>query len=80
MLSATPDKLYYFQNGVTTATKEGSPMNKFTKSPFLIGYCANAGAVGQRECAFSSIGKGFTEAQAATLSKIVSNFQSKLSR
>jgi len=80
MLSATPTKTYYFINGVISTSKDGAPINKFTNTPFLIGYCANADAVGQRECAFSSIGKGFTEAEAATLSRIVSNYQSKLSR
>jgi hypothetical protein len=80
MLSSTPTKSLYFQNGVVTKSREESPANRYTGSPMLIGKCLNSAAAGQRECAFSSIGKGFTEAEGATLYHIVSKFQNTLKR
>ena len=80
MLSSTATKSLYFHNGVVTISKEESPVNKYTKFPMLIGACLNASSVGQRECAFSSIGKGFNEAEAATLYNIVAKFQNTLKR
>jgi hypothetical protein len=80
VLSSTANKLFLSANGITTNFKDTTPTNKYTGYPMLIGWCQNAEAVGKRECAFSSIGKGLTEREAATLYNIVAKYQEGLKR
>jgi hypothetical protein len=80
MFSSTPSKVSSFENGILKYETDTVPVNKFTNYPMLIGWCQNAEAVGKRECAFSSIGKGLSEAEALTFYNIVNKFQNALKR
>jgi len=80
MFSATTTNVTWFENGVQKLEKGSVPVNKFTAAPILIGWCQNADAGGQRECAFSTIGKGFSATEALTLNNIVTNFEAALKR
>ena len=80
MFSAIGDKVFWFENGIATKQKDSSAVDEFTNFPMLIGWCQNATAGGQRECGFSTIGKGLTEAEALTFYNIVAKYQNELKR
>ena len=80
MLSATSSDVVWYENGIHTFSKNAAPAEGFTNSPVLIGWAAGAASGGMRECAFATIGKGLTDAEALTFSTIVRNFITKTNK
>ena len=80
MLSASSTDVKRFRNGVMTNSAGASPSIGFTGMPILIGSVSDAPAVGARECALATIGKGFSDAEALTFYNIVRSFEDRLKR
>ncbi len=80
MLSATADNVTWYENGNKKFSSDKSPVMDFTGYPVLLGWVENASAGGKRECAFATIGKGLSNAQASAFYNIVKNFETALGR
>lgn len=80
MLTATSGNIIWYENGIQKFQKNDAPVNDYTGYSFLIGNCRNAAAVGQRECAFASIGKGLTDSESKIFSNIIASYQLRLNR
>ena len=80
MFSATANDVIWYENGIPKFYLHDAPVNVYTKSPYLIGFCKSVESGGHRECAFATIGKGLSDAEALTFSNIVHEFNNRLSR
>lgn len=80
ILSSTSNDVKRYENGIVSDSKGAAPTPGYTNYPILLGAVKSAPAVGQRECAFASIGKGLSDAQALTFYNVVMKFIKRLSR
>lgn len=79
MLSSTDSNVVRYRNGVVSGQAGNGPDQIFTNLTIWIG-TTRGGRNGQKECAFASIGKGFTDSEASTFYNIVQAFETKLNR
>ena len=79
MLSSTDSNVVRYRNGVVSGQSGNGPDQVYTNLPIWIGI-TRGGRNGQKECSFASIGKGFTDSEAATFYNIVQAFETKLNR
>lgn len=79
MLSSTDSNVVRYRNGVIAGKSGNGPDQVFTDLSIWLG-TTRGGSGGQKECAFATIGKGFTDAEALTFYNIVQTFETKLNR
>ncbi len=79
MLSATDSNVVRYRNGEISGQSGNAPRQAFTNLTIWIGG-SRQGHKGQKECALATIGKGLTNAEAATFYTVVQTFETKLNR
>jgi hypothetical protein len=78
--SSTANDVKRYENGTIKNTRNRSPTIYFTNLPIRIGALDGATYMAQRQCGFATIGRGLSNDEVLSLTKIVHDYETELGR